>query len=163
MVFRTAEEAHDTHIHPRGKSYHHSPIVAYGTFPEDGSDPKGVRMLKMSWTSTAMGGHNISLQFSILFSQASVIEHEELENLPRVEIKSQNEFIFLVIYEQRKSQLGAHERTRRWFYAFLCLCKTQSLFVWTCMYVCVRVGSCSVTVISLVKYGRVSKDALVGL
>lgn len=50
-----------------------------------------------------MGVHRLSLQFSVPFSQGSVIERRKLEKLPQVEKESQNSFIFLVTYKKGKA------------------------------------------------------------
>lgn len=64
MVFRAARHAH-THAHR--KLYHHTHILVYGPFLVDAIAPKGMKISKMSWTSTEMWGQILSLQFSSVF------------------------------------------------------------------------------------------------
>lgn len=135
----TRHTTHDTHIHTHGKSYHHTPIVAYGFFQRTPSLQRGWKYRKWVEPPLRWRGHCLSLQFSVPFSQGSVIERWKLEKLPQVETKSQNSFIFLVIYEQGRSQLGTDERARGWFYVFLCLHKKQNKCVCACM-ICMCAG-----------------------
>lgn len=120
------------HTHTHCKSYHHNPIAAYGPFQRTPLLQRGWKCRKwveppLRWGVTAFLHNFLSLSLWRL-----VIERRKLEKLPRVKTKSQNSFIFLVIYEQEKSQLGTDERARRWFYVFPCLQKTQNKRVCVC-------------------------------